>query len=329
MLDSETATIVLERFFRCIIYKKILLINSKNIIINYKIIDVFNKSSRSKNDVNNKIREHIIGEIINKNLPNDYFKYFPKWNNLKKAIYKYIKDLCILNNINEINTLKCVPKGGRKYNYDLTLEINGIELKIEFKYNARCVNDTPQFASPMKPSQYLSYSFERYYYNNYFPKIIETYKALFPDEEVDTPSEEAYMKEIHQTNPPCLSNIQAKYYDGVKKKGNLCKNFEKICKEVSKQGIQNFISNNGLNTDKLTEYLLKTQKKKFYMLYKDGDIKLETINLDDYVIINYLKDIKYQRYIATTKSGIKMKILLRWKNGNGIAFPAFQIKACK
>jgi len=31
-------------------------------------------------------------------------------------------------------------------------------------------------------------------------------------------------------------------------------------------------------------------------------------------------------YVATSKSGNKIKILLRWKNGNGIAFPAFQIK---
>jgi hypothetical protein len=31
-------------------------------------------------------------------------------------------------------------------------------------------------------------------------------------------------------------------------------------------------------------------------------------------------------YVATSESGSKIKILLRWKNGNGIAFPAFQIK---
>ena len=31
------------------------------------------------------------------------------------------------------------------------------------------------------------------------------------------------------------------------------------------------------------------------------------------------------RFICETKSGKKMYILLRWKNGNGVAFPAFQI----
>ena len=86
-----------------------------------------------------------------------------------------------------------------------------------------------------------------------------------------------------------------------------------------------FISSNGININKLTEYLLETQKNKYYMLYKDGNFNLQTIEKDNYIIISYTKEPILQRYIATTKSGIKMKILLRWKNGNGVAYPAFQI----
>ena len=61
------------------------------------------------------------------------------------------------------------------------------------------------------------------------------------------------------------------------------------------------------------------------MLYKDGKFYLETINLDDYIITAITKDSKNNRYIAKTKSDRNLKILLRWKNGNGIAFPSFQI----
>ena len=61
------------------------------------------------------------------------------------------------------------------------------------------------------------------------------------------------------------------------------------------------------------------------MLYKNKNISLQTINLDDYIITEIKKDPKYSRYIAFTKTGKKLKILLRWKNGNGIAFPSFQI----
>ena len=61
------------------------------------------------------------------------------------------------------------------------------------------------------------------------------------------------------------------------------------------------------------------------MLFKNFKIYLQDVNMDNYIIVDYEKDVKRQRYIATTKTGIKMKILLRWKNGNGVAYPAFQI----
>lgn len=93
----------------------------------------------------------------------------------------------------------------------------------------------------------------------------------------------------------------------------------------SKESISSFITKYGLKKDKLTEYLLDTQKDKYYMLYKDNDINLETINKDNFVIISYTKEPKKSRYVAKTKSGVDMKILLRWKNGNGIALPALQI----
>jgi len=80
-----------------------------------------------------------------------------------------------------------------------------------------------------------------------------------------------------------------------------------------------------MNIKMLTEYLLETQKNKYYMFYKNNNIYLETVNQDNYIITSYIKDPDKQRYMATTKSGNILKILLRWKNGNGIAFPSFQI----
>ena len=64
---------------------------------------------------------------------------------------------------------------------------------------------------------------------------------------------------------------------------------------------------------------------KHYMLYKNKNIYLEMANTDDYIITPYTKEPNNSRYVAKTKSGNTIKILLRWKNGNGIAYPAFQI----
>ena len=61
----------------------------------------------------------------------------------------------------------------------------------------------------------------------------------------------------------------------------------------------------------------------------DGIFIKEEVDLNQFKIISYKKNPKLYRYEALTKSGIKLHILLRWKNGNGIAFPAFQIKRVK
>ena len=61
------------------------------------------------------------------------------------------------------------------------------------------------------------------------------------------------------------------------------------------------------------------------MLYYNKAFILQQINIDDYTIDSVVKNANKCRYDCISKTGKKIKILLRWKNGNGIAFPAFQI----
>lgn len=51
--------------------------------INYKSINSFNICEKNLNGKMNKIRENI---IINKKIPNDYYKYSNRWKNLKSNI---------------------------------------------------------------------------------------------------------------------------------------------------------------------------------------------------------------------------------------------------
>ena len=293
-------------------------------IITYNDINTFINKNRHDNDINNKKREAIIGCIINDKLPNDYYKKSFRWTNLKKAIDLYIKKLCEYKNIKDLNKISCIHKAGRTNHYDFKILINdSIDFNIEFKFNANCLNDTPQFVSPMKPSQYLTYSYEEFYYDNYFKKIVKDYN-------LDLPNKEEYLKEIHSIKPKCLITHQKKYYCGCKKSSKYsgCNNdieFYESMKKISKDSIHDFIYKYDLNIDKLTHYILNTQKDKFYMLYKNDNINLETINQDNYKITEIIKEPKLSRFIAKTNNGNKLTILLRWKNGNGIAFPSFQI----
>jgi hypothetical protein len=304
-------------------YRSLDIINYNKIYINYHSINTFDLSVRSDNDKNNKIRECIIGSIINNVIPINYYNCSMRWAKLKDEINKFILNLCLENNIIK-HTQKCLHKAGRNNNFDLLLNINDIqEFNIEFKFNAKHIEETPQFVSPMKPSQYLQSNYEEYYYENYLTILTKEFNLPLPEKN-------EYLYKIHTDKPKCMIEFQKKYYNGCKKSSKYTGikediDFYNSSKKLSEESIKTFITNNELKINELTKYLLNSQSDKNYMLYKNGKLYLQSINSENYEIISYKKEPELQRYIARTKTGITLKILLRWKNGNGIAYPAFQI----
>jgi hypothetical protein len=299
-----------------------LLLKNTDIVYNnqnltYKSINSFYKiPKKSKNDTHNKIRESIIGAIINKKIPHEYFRLGSRWLKLKHAINVYCKKLLCKDEWNTITKKEVVHMGGRGNNYDMVLifyKENEVynQFNIEFKFNCKTVRDNPQFVSPMKPSKYMSSSYEEYYYNKYLPQICEIAELPIPDKDV-------YFKQLHSNKPKCMLEFKVKYdSDNV---------FNMKCKEISRKSIFEFIEKNDLNIEKIKEYLLETQKNKKYMLYCDGSFVLEEPIMDSYKIKSFTKNPKLSRYDCIAEDGTKIQVLLRWKNGNGIAFPAFQIK---
>jgi len=287
--------------------------------INYKSINSFTICDKNLNDKMNKCRENIIISIINNKIPNNYYRYSNRWNKLKLNIYEFIYNLYSLSPIYKI---KGDIKAGRKNNYDFEIKINDEFIyNIEFKYNSPKINDIPQFISPMKPSKYLSSSFEDYIYNNYLIKLLNEFNLIIPDKQ-------SYDKEVHSNNPKCLKDVQEKYYRGCSSSSKYSGNnddieFYKKANKYSKESITEFIKLNYLDINKLSNYLKETQQYKIYMLYYKNKIYKETIDISNFEIVSYEKKNNY--FLAITKTGIKLKILLRWKNGNLIAFPAFQI----
>jgi len=294
----------------------------RNTNITYQYINSFVDKNRSKNDFNNKKRENIIGCIINKRIPTKYYKFSRRWYQLKKQIDLFIQNLCESKGITSRNIV-CYHTAGRTHHYDFRLVIDNTEIMVEFKFNVSCINDTPQFVSPMKPSQYLDSSYEEYYYDYYFKPLVNKYKLPLP-------TKEEYLQDIHSPKPKCLREHQEKYYKGCSKSSKYSGEqsditFYESSKKASHDSISNFISKYGVKKNKLTEYLLETQRNKYYMLFKDNSFNLETVDLEQYMITEMKAEPDKNRYIAKTKTGRNIKILLRWKNGNGIAFPSFQI----
>jgi hypothetical protein len=286
----------------------------------YSDINAFVISDKKYNDKNNKTRENIIGAVINNKIPIEYYKYSRRWNNLKKNIESYIYDLIGYNNINNI---VLIHRGGRKYNYDFTIIVNNIEYNVELKFNAENIDDTPQIVSPVKTSKYLSRSYEEYYYDNYLPKLISPNNIKYPNRS-------QYITEIHGNKPKCMEYFQNIYYQGCSKSSKYTgdKNsieFYNLSNSIDKISRENFINITELNINALSTYLKETQKNKIYMLYKNNKFHKQIVNINDYELVRYEKYPEKFKYVAYSASGKQIDILLRWKNGNGIAFPAFQI----
>jgi len=279
---------------------------------------------KKDNDKSNKIREKVISAIINNKIPPSFYKA-PKWAKIKKDIDDFIDDLALEHDIEQIDSIKCIMKGGRKFHHDFEIVINNSNtFNIEFKFNVTHLDQAPQFVSPHKPSRFLQLNYEEFFYDNYLGDLVMKYNFESPDKQI-------YLSTIHGPKPECVKMLQLKYYQGCSSSSKYtgdtdCVNFYNDFKKASKDSIEEFINNSDLLIDKLSDYLLDTQSGKFYMLYTNQGINLYHIKASNYRIKSYTKHPDKSKYIATTESGLKLNILLRWKNGNGIAYPAFQIK---
>jgi ribonuclease BN (tRNA processing enzyme) len=283
-------------------------------------------SNKCDNDSNNKIRENILKNM--NYLDDDYLKdinYGIQWSNLKEKFNNSMNIICP-----NYFQYKIKHKAGRtnNYDYEITFLDEQLEIikkvKLEFKYNASSIDETPQFVSPMNPSQYLQSSYEEYYYDNYLIPLFNKFGLEIP-EKIN------YLKTLHTNKPKCVEEAQLLYYQGCKKSSKYTGSeeailFYKTANQFARKSISTFIQLNELNKEKLSEYLLESQKDKIYLLYKNNSFFIETAsNEDDLKIESYVKNPEKFRYEAITKSNKKNYILLRWKNGNGIAYPAFQI----
>jgi hypothetical protein len=305
-------------------------------------------ADRGQNHDNNTIREAIICAIINDRVPAPYY-LTERWRALKNAVDGFL----VKCGGNDYSHVECIPKGGRGHHYDFSVVFTYCDawsssssssstppstppppkvtktFNVEFKFNAAKVSDAPQFVSPMKPSQYLTGNYEEYFYDKYMAKIAAAAGCVAPDRA-------EWLKQIHGDKPACVKELKDRYRAGSRKfrSTGLASDiaFHDLCITLSKESISTFITEHDLDTSKLSEYLIKSQEEKWYMLFQPATvaggvptITLQCVDPADYTIVSCKKNPRLSRYDCVTQSGKKMEVLLRWKNGNGIAFPAFQI----
>ena len=85
-------------------------------------LKAFELSVKGNNDNNNKIRESIIGAIINDKVPEEYYS-LEEWASLKREIFIYLGALTPQPHSGKV---ECVHMGGRKFNFDFSIKIDDI-----------------------------------------------------------------------------------------------------------------------------------------------------------------------------------------------------------
>lgn len=299
-------------------------------------------STRSGNDEANKKREDIFIQIIKwiacmlfghtSQVPRFVFEN-PAWNNLYLETERYV-----FTNIPEgyekdnLISLESKKFGGRGKNYDFSIiyGVNGMPehiRDIEFKFNVTEVEGCPQFHSPVEPDKYIisEVPFTKFHYDNY----LWIYESFM---DINKPSYEDYkddMKFNNKPKDPLLRECQKKYYAGSKGSSQFTDTkedtaFYQNSKDISEESFKNYFNICELDHRALTKEWLSKQKNKEYMLLKNGKLHYQKIDEDSYKIVSVEK--KCPMFICTTKNGKTLNVLFRWKNGNGIAFPAFQVK---
>jgi len=311
-----------------IIFKMDKIIKNSNKTIRFEDIELFYKTcSRGDNDSSNKIRENIICKIINDDIPLEWYNNNNKWFHISNEVWKYLEE----NKPFNYTEITCKSIGGRKNNdFDITYKNSQTNetliIKKEFKFNASEIHDCPQWVSPMHPSRFMTENFEEYHYNNHLESICKIFN-------LEIPNKDDFITKIHYEKPECVLHLQKAYYKGSKTSSKCSGDETDInkcdqCKKISKKSISEFLDKTELNVSKLNDYLFKSQIGKQYMLfdYNAKNFNNEIPNKKDYTIKSESIKKTENSFVGENESGKKINILLRWKNGNGIAFPAFQIK---
>jgi hypothetical protein len=273
----------------------------------------FSFRKKSDNDSNNGLRESIISAIINKKIPDTFF-LCEKWISLRRQIHSFIEKLKTsigLEIISDINftDIVCIPKGGRCFHYDFVFVFDKVrEIKIEFKFNASTVHECPQFVSPGKPSRFMDINYEEWFYDNGLKNIADYADLVLPEKS-------EYLKTIHSNKVEVMKYFKLKYDNDIP--------FNNYCKKIDKQTNKKFLDICKLNIDQLSSYLYESQKDKYFMCYLNGEFFIDSLDKSLFQITEY--HIQAPNFICKTKIGYNLEVKLRWKNGHGIQYPAFQI----
>ena len=269
-------------------------------------------TGREANDANNKKRETILAGLFNGQYQD--FLADDRWSTLKTKFRHALEEIGQSAGLLEPYDITLQQKGGRGYNYDFLVTINGREFRIEFKFGGTSVTNIPEYFNPAADKPFHPVLYARYFYHNYLPEIV----ALKPD--LPLPTEEVYMANIHKNSSKNAFFIKLKEAENDRV-------FYEQKSAIVKRSITAFLTDyrSITNFAAITAEFQRSQENKWFLLYS-GTFHHDQIHPDE-LIVDGPADIRNGNLLVLNakQPGTSHEMLLRWKNHQGILYPAWQI----
>ena len=272
-------------------------------------------SGRDANDKNNKKREAILAGLFNGQFTE--FLADNRWSSLKLKFQEALEKIAMAAQLAPPFVMTLQQKGGRGYNYDFLVVINGKEFRVEFKSGGTSVTNIPEYFNPAADKPFHSELYARFFYRNYLPSIV----ALRPDIGV-LPSEDVYMAEVHKNSS---NNDFLKKLDEANDNDPI---FYKHKSVIVKASIKAFLETQSANTNLalITAEFQRSQENKWFLLYSGGVFRHDQIKPEELIATAAVGVRNGNKLVIQSAApGTKHEMLLRWKNHLGVLYPAWQI----
>lgn len=283
---------------------------------------------RDSNDSNNKVREQLLSELLTDSVSGFLADptYGPAWIKLRADWLAALTDLAGRCGVGEFSAVSVKQAGGRGMNYDFAVSFmtagGPVVIKVEFKYGGKCVDALPQFfnAGANKPFHPTAYA--THFYEHDLDKVMAVYE-LSADLK---PTLADYLKFVYQNEYKKLPLFQALYDAEAAEVGPERPKYKAKATLVH-ESIRAYLAAVAGATDlaALTAEFQRSQTDKHYLLYSDGAFHYDAIRPEELVAASVIGVRGDSLLIQSGCQTTQHSMLLRWKNHNGILFPAWQI----
>ena len=199
-------------------------------------------NKKSENDILNRSREKILGELFSKK-PVEFINdivYGEKWNTLYTQLQQILTDI----HPEPYKFVSVESRGGMSYNHDFVAKYiadddSTEEIHLEFKYNTNKLTALPQFlelydSDCISKLGLFNTSYGEYYYDNY----LNDYVKLCEGDSVEIPDKSVYLKNVKDIKykHPFFQFLYKKRNQNVDKKNKFFfKNLNFITITIKKQ----------------------------------------------------------------------------------------------